>query len=149
MSSACPPEDGCTHTRHSDAPSTDLGRHQFLLFVLQGKTWFYDNHTVIPISSTLWWKPECLRISIPVSKSDFQVKVWIQPGLSTAQTSVISHWVSFHQLKCNLPMISQQHPLLYSFPLMYKMPALKGLLVPLIFIFSHLLLCQMLPPLST
>lgn len=48
--SACQREAGYTHTPHSDVPSTGLGRHQFLLFVLKGKTWFHDNRTVIPIS---------------------------------------------------------------------------------------------------
>lgn len=35
MWSACPQEDGYTRILHSDAPSTDLGRRQFLLFVLK------------------------------------------------------------------------------------------------------------------
>lgn len=88
--SACPPEDGCTHTPHSNAPSTDLGRHQFLLFVLKRKTWFHDNCTVIPISSTLPWKPASFKVSIPTSMSNFQGIVSIQPALSTDHIFVIS-----------------------------------------------------------
>lgn len=106
MSSACPPEDGCTRTPRSDAPSTDLGRRRFLLFVLKEKTWVHDSCRIIPISSTLWWWPASFKVSVPTSMNNFQGIVSILPVLSTDHIAVICSGIPCHQLTFRLLVVS-------------------------------------------
>lgn len=106
MSSACPPEDGYTRTPRSDAPSTDLGRRRFLLFALKGKTRAHDNCRIIPISSTLWWWPASVKVSVPTSMNNFQGIVSTLPVLSADHIAVICSGIPCHQLTFCLLVVS-------------------------------------------
>ena len=65
---ACRQEGGYTHTRHSDVPSTDLGRHRFLQFVLKGKRLEYDHARCLRILRLVCLAPAAVFFSYPMGE---------------------------------------------------------------------------------